>query len=68
MALEPGIAVLEVVPVARQHRTARPHARVSDYWALTKPEINFLIAIATFAGFYLGLPAELHALPVHAAD
>jgi heme O synthase-like polyprenyltransferase len=63
MALEPGIAVLEVVPVARQHRTARPHAGVSDYWALTKPEINFLIAIATFAGFYLGLPTKLHAFP-----
>jgi protoheme IX farnesyltransferase len=63
MALEPGIAVLEVVPVARQHRTARPHAGVSDYWALTKPEINFLIAIVTFAGFYLGLPTKLHAFP-----
>jgi protoheme IX farnesyltransferase len=63
MALEPGIAVLEVTPVERQHRTARPHAGVSDYWALTKPEINFLIAIATFAGFYLGLPAELHHFP-----
>ena len=63
MALEPGIAVLEVTPVERQHRTARSHAGVSDYWALTKPEINFLIAIATFAGFYLGLPAELHRFP-----
>jgi hypothetical protein len=63
MALEPGIAILEVTPVARQHRTARPHAGVSDYWALTKPEINFLIAIATFAGFYLGLPTKLQAFP-----
>jgi len=27
---------------------------LSDYWALTKPEINFLILITTFAGFYLG--------------
>jgi protoheme IX farnesyltransferase len=25
----------------------------SDYWALTKPEVNFLILITTFAGFYL---------------
>ena len=63
MALQPDIAVLEVTPVTRQHRTARPHAGVSDYWALTKPEINFLIAIATFAGFYLGLPTTLHAFP-----
>jgi protoheme IX farnesyltransferase len=26
---------------------------LSDYWALTKPEVNFLILITTFAGFYL---------------
>ena len=26
---------------------------LSDYWALTKPEVNFLILIATFVGFYL---------------
>jgi len=25
-----------------------------DYWALTKPEVNFLIVVTTFAGFYLG--------------
>lgn len=27
---------------------------LSDYWALTKPEVNFLILITSFAGFYLG--------------
>jgi protoheme IX farnesyltransferase len=27
---------------------------VSDYWALTKPEVNFLILITTGVGFYLG--------------
>jgi protoheme IX farnesyltransferase len=26
---------------------------LSDYWALTKPEVNFLILITTFVGFYL---------------
>jgi len=26
----------------------------SDYWALTKPEVNFLILITTGVGFYLG--------------
>ena len=26
----------------------------SDFWALTKPEVNFLILITTFAGFCLG--------------
>src|SRR2546422_6761337 len=25
-----------------------------DYWALTKPEVNFLILITTLVGFYLG--------------
>ena len=38
-------------------------AAVADYWALMKPEINFLIAIATSAGVYLGLPAEPHGFP-----
>ena len=27
---------------------------LSDYWALTKPEVNFLILITTLVGFYLG--------------
>jgi heme O synthase-like polyprenyltransferase len=26
---------------------------IRDYWALTKPEVNFLILVTTFAGFYL---------------
>jgi heme o synthase len=64
MALEPGIAVLEVTPVARQHCPARFHTGLSEYWALTKPEINFLIAIATFTGFYLALPTKLHSFPL----
>ncbi len=38
-------------------------AAAGDYWALTKPEINFLIAIATFAGFYLAHPAQVHGFP-----
>jgi protoheme IX farnesyltransferase len=28
-------------------------AILRDYWALTKPEVNFLILVTTFAGFYL---------------
>ena len=35
-----------------------------DYWALTKPEVNFLIVIATGAGFYLGCPTYLDAFTV----
>jgi protoheme IX farnesyltransferase len=30
---------------------------MADYWALTKPEVNFLIVITTLAGFCLGYPA-----------
>jgi heme O synthase-like polyprenyltransferase len=42
----------EVVPQAQHRRTVQTAG--ADYWALTKPEINFLIAIATLTGFYLG--------------
>lgn len=31
-----------------------------DYLALTKPEVNFLIAVTTFAGFYLGRASAWH--------
>jgi protoheme IX farnesyltransferase len=31
---------------------------LSDYWALTKPEVNFLILITTGVGFYLGSGSE----------
>ena len=31
---------------------------LSDYWALTKPEVNFLILITTFAGFYLASASD----------
>ena len=45
------------------HLAVRRHAAVSDYWALTKPEVNFLIAVTTFAGFYLGYATQLHVFP-----
>jgi heme o synthase len=32
----------------------RIYSTISDCWTLTKPEVNFLIALATFTGFYLG--------------
>jgi heme o synthase len=31
---------------------------LSDYWALTKPEVNFLILVTTGIGFYLGCGIE----------
>lgn len=36
----------------------------SDYWALTKPEVNFLILIATFVGFYSGWGGEGRSFPL----
>src|SRR3984957_4037643 len=33
-------------------------ALLSDYWALTKPEVNFLILITTLGGFYLASANE----------
>ena len=35
---------------------------LSDYWALTKPEVNFLILITTAVGFYLGCGSEARPL------
>ena len=39
-------------------------ANVADFWTLTKPEVNFLILIATFTGFYLGYPGNPHTFPL----
>jgi protoheme IX farnesyltransferase len=36
---------------------------LADYWALTKPEVNLLILITTFAGFCLARPVESHHFP-----
>ncbi len=29
-------------------------SKVTDYWTLTKPEVNFLVLVSTLVGFYLG--------------
>jgi len=39
---------------ASKGRWAAACTLLSDYWTLTKPEVNFLILITTFVGFYLG--------------
>lgn len=38
--------------------SATRRTAILDFWALTKPEVNFLIVIATFNGFYLGCPTS----------
>src|SRR4029077_12074186 len=59
MATEPTIALLNVAPVAQPGRMRRMFAGMSDYWALTKPEVNFLILIPIFAGYYLAPTTDL---------
>jgi protoheme IX farnesyltransferase len=36
---------------------------LADYWTLTKPEVNLLIVITTFAGFWLGSPLSVQLFP-----
>ena len=54
MSSEPLITALDKPVLAGCHFSSV----LSDYWALTKPEVNFLILITTFAGFYLGCGSE----------
>jgi len=48
-------------------RPLRAFSVLCDYWALTKPEVNFLILITTLAGFYLGCANEGQQLSLLAA-
>src|SRR5580704_2723472 len=52
MATEPILAGLDR-SAAQRGRIASSNV-LFDYWKLTKPEINFLIAITAAAGFWLG--------------
>jgi protoheme IX farnesyltransferase len=61
MATEPTIAAFDVVAVQRDHSVWS--GVLSDYWTLTKPEVNFLIAMATVAAFWLGSPKSLGHFP-----
>jgi len=65
MATEPAMAVLNGACEARESRAATFFSTGSDYWVLTKPEVNFLILVTTFAGFYLAStsgPVNFHSL------
>jgi heme o synthase len=61
MATEPMLASLDLSVVP--HRRIALSLLLFDYWALTKPEVNFLIVITTFAGFYLGCATGWHDFP-----
>jgi heme o synthase len=55
VASEPILRAFELPVVQRSHFW---DSKIwLDYLALTKPEVNFLIVITTFAGFYLGCPS-----------
>src|SRR5712671_1991933 len=56
-------SALGIRPVTRASLLARVCASAPDFWTLTKPEVNFLIVIATFTGFYLGCPNNLDPFP-----
>jgi protoheme IX farnesyltransferase len=54
MATEHTVAAIDLVAQQVSPRLRGRGLRVlGDYWALTKPEVNFLILVTTFAGFYL---------------
>jgi len=58
MASEPMLAAPPVSIVPRVHVS---RATVfSDYWTLTKPDVNLLIAITTASAFGLAVPADSH--------
>ena len=44
-------------------RSTRAYAILCDYWTLTKPEVNLLIAVATFTGFTLGNSTRSQGFP-----
>src|SRR6266566_6723979 len=58
--------VTELSPSGRQQHRLVGSTLLWDYWALTKPEVNFLILITTGVGFYLGCGNEARTLSVTA--
>jgi heme o synthase len=62
--METETVVVKIAVVARLARRKRSQSRfIAGYWALTKPEVNFLIAITVFAGFCLARPTTLESFP-----
>ena len=53
---------LDIRPSARPASSLR--MAIPDFLALTKPDVNFLIVIATFTGFYLGYPGDSRNFPL----
>jgi heme o synthase len=47
-------SAIDIGAIAQPSRSLAVRQVIRDFWTLTKPEVNFLIVIATFTGFYLG--------------
>jgi len=62
MATEPILGALDIAAVQRRDSLVRSGV-LSGYWSLTKPEVNFLIAVTAAAGFWMGAPATLAHFP-----
>src|SRR5580693_7949699 len=56
-----SILTEQLAPSRLRHRSLAGNT-LSEYWALTKPEVNFLILITTGVGFYLGCGNEARPL------
>ena len=62
MASEPILAAFDL-PIGK--RSLFSDSRIwFDYFALTKPEVNFLIVVTAFAAFYLGCTSAWHDFPL----
>jgi protoheme IX farnesyltransferase len=61
MAREPVFVVADVSVVLSRPTTGA--TLLSDYWGMTKPEISFLVAVTTAAGFYMGSSATPSQVP-----
>jgi heme o synthase len=61
MASKPLLAAYPAAVVQRSH--SAQSGVLSNYWALTKPEINFLIGLATAAAFCVGCGEPLAQFP-----
>jgi protoheme IX farnesyltransferase len=59
-----SIPALDARPRQGAQSLASLWAAIPDFLSLTKPDVNFLIVIATFTGFYLGYPGDFHNFPI----
>jgi protoheme IX farnesyltransferase len=57
MSADPAVAAADVSVVLGP--PVGVSSLLADYWAMTKPEVNFLIGITTAAGFHLASPTAL---------